>query len=260
MHFADWLPDFLNSIWTFISSLTLETITIFSLIVSILIYALTRNREIRMRRYETKKEKYKEFLDVIIFLFRKTKEFNSGKIKDFSSIESKYFEAGSNLSIYASKKLYNEFCFFKRITSDKAITELPYYDKNIIIYSIAKMYKIIRKEAGLNNDIMSVPKSIYFAIYDITKPDMKVKYYKSIYSRYRIKAVLFGASIKPKLPFLRLYYGLLKPIFFTVYIILFFIIKYLLYIPVKFIIERIIIKPIKLLCQKIKTRKKKADQ
>lgn len=53
--------------------------------------------------------------------------------------------------LYASKKLYKKYIFFRDFTTHEAFKKSKYYDNELLTYIIADILKQIRKEIGLAN-------------------------------------------------------------------------------------------------------------
>lgn len=206
------LSEYCVQLWVFIQTLKTEEIALISIIVSLIIYILSKRAELRFKKYEAKKEKYAIFIEFLADFFVKSKYYKNVNGKRLKEFESKFSEAGANLSVYGSKKLYKEFCFFRQITVDESIRNLKYFDQKLVIYSFAKMLKIMRKEAGLNKDSIGEPTLMLFVINDITKPESLKDYYKCDFKRKMIKFMILGGKIKSNAFFYWLWYSKIKPI------------------------------------------------
>lgn len=223
-------------IWRIIQTLSAEEIAVVSILVSFVIYILSKRAELRLKKYEAKKEKYTMFIEFLADFFVKSKQDKNlnTKNKSFKEFESKFSEIGANLSVFASKELYKEFCFFRQLTVDESIMNLKYFDQKILIYSFAKMIKIMRKEAGLNKDSISEPALMSFIINDITKPEMLRDYYKCSFKRKMIKFMILGAKIKSNSLLYWLWYSKLKPlIYIFIYTICLMILNVFVNMPKK---------------------------
>ncbi len=66
-------------------------------------------------------------------------------------MQQKFFDVGSSLMLYTSKKLYTKYIFFRDYTTHDAFKQSRYYDDALITYIIADIFKQIRKEIGLAN-------------------------------------------------------------------------------------------------------------
>ncbi len=76
---------------------------------------------------------------------------NAENGKPSSEMQQKFFDVGSSLMLYASKKLYKKYIFFRDYTTHDAFKKSKYYDVALITYIIADILKQIRKEIGLAN-------------------------------------------------------------------------------------------------------------
>lgn len=227
-----------------IKILTGEQIALLSVAVSFVLYLLSKRSEIKLKKYEAKKEEYAKFLTWIIKFFTEVKDMNldnkdpkprKGKTnqksptdKALEEFEKNFYEAGSSFAVYASKELYDEFLFFRKITTDEKVKELKYFDNTLVLYSLGRMVRIIRKEAGLNKSKIAIPQILAFAINDITKPQYLVEYEKLNFNRMMIKFYIIGSNIRSFYWIKSVWYSILKPmvvitsltIAYTIYLIL----------------------------------------
>lgn len=188
--------QFVNDIVDNIFSMSAEQIALTSIAVSLVIYLLSRSREQKLKKYEAKKEKYEVFIEFMVKFFSHSKDINEGKIDFVENLESDYYKLGANLAIYGSKRLYREYCFFRRITTDESIQKNKYYDDYLVILSFAKMFKLIRREAGLNMDMLSESKILMFIINDIQKAELVKKYRENQYKKIMLKYQIFLSNLK----------------------------------------------------------------
>jgi len=210
-----------------IKKLTGEQIALLSVAVSFILYLLSKRSEIKLKKYEAKKEEYAKFLTWIIKFFAEVKDMNldekdskprkgkpnqkSPTDKAFEEFQKNFYEASSSFAVYASKELYDEFLFFRRITTDEKVRELKYFDNSLVLYSLGRMVRIIRKEAGLNKSKIAIPQILAFAINDITKPQYLVEYEKLNFNRMMIKFYINGSNIRSFYWIKSVWYSILKP-------------------------------------------------
>lgn len=187
----------------------------------------------KLKKYEAKKEEYSKFIEFMVTFFSNAKEINSGSIDFTKEFQQDYYTLGATLAIYGSSKLYKEYCFFRRISTDEKVHESKYFDNYLLMLSFAKMFKIIRKEAGLNRDLISEPQILSFVLNDITKPELIKNHYRNAYNRIMIKFIIFGSNLKSTHWFFKIFYCFVKPLISIVLL------------SIGLLVLNIVIKPIK---------------
>lgn len=116
-----------------------------SILVTLLIYLLGKYNELKFKKHELKKEKYMEFINLL-----KETYIRGGNLLLDEEMKSKFFDFGSTIFIYGSKKMYKKYCTFREYSSE-IVKKCRYYDSQIILYIVADMLNQIRKEIGLYN-------------------------------------------------------------------------------------------------------------
>lgn len=138
--------DFLEYIISVIKSLSAEQITLISIFLSFIIYSLGKRNELRMKRHEAKRENYLKFLELHIEIFKKVSD--NQKIKT-EKLDTKFFDVGSSLLSYGSKKLYKQYLFYREITANPIAMNSNYYLEEMNLYLLGGILKQIRKELSL---------------------------------------------------------------------------------------------------------------
>ena len=107
----------------------------------------------------------------------------------------------------------------------------------MIIYSLGEMYKTMRKEIGLNHDLIpfDVPDMLSFYITDFTKPEFKKKFYRYHFNKLAIKSAIYWGKIENFIPIVWLQNYIIKPFFFLCFCIIRFPFKLLIITPIKLI-------------------------
>lgn len=213
-----------------ISSMTTEQIALFSIFISLLIFSLGKRYELKLKRHELKKEQYLKFLKLIEEIFSKTKELKSKQTKANSNdIQTAFFDLGSSLMLFGSKKLYRQYVFYREFNTNPSAQFSKYYDESLNIYILSKMFKTMRKEVGLNyiNNISDV-EILGFFINDIANnPRSKISSFKANFHLQMIKIEIFI--------FDRIYFVLTKKIFYSIFApilgLIGLLIKYMIMIP-----------------------------
>ncbi len=212
----------INKIKDILVNLSSEQIALISVIVTLLIYLLGKHNELKFKKHELKKDKYMQFVDLL-----KDTYLKGGDITLDDEYKEKFFDFGSTLFIYGSKKIYKKYCFFREFSSD-FIQKQKYYDKDIILYLIADLLNQIRKEIGMYN--LELPlnfKSISFFTNDIYfNPRISIRWWNSKIKVFLIKFELFMCRIE-EIVFLKIIFNILTVPFKMILLIL----KYLIVIP-----------------------------
>lgn len=184
--------DKLKVIKDAIMGLTSEQIAFISVIVTILLYLLGKYNELKLKKHELKKEKYMKFIDML-----KDTYLKGGDILVDEKYKEKFFEFGSTMFIYGSKKMYKKYCFFREFSSD-FVKKCKYYNKEVVLYLMADMLNQIRKEIGMYNFELPLNfKSISFFTNDIYfNPIINLKWWKNKITVILIKFELFLYKIE----------------------------------------------------------------
>lgn len=199
-----------------------EQIALISVIVTIIIYLLGKHNELKFKKHELKKDKYMQFVDLL-----KDTYLKGGDITVDEEYKEKFFDFGSTLFIYGSKKIYKKYCFFREFSSE-FIQKRKYYDKSIVLYLIADLLNQIRKEIGMYNFELPLNfKSISFFTNDIYfNPRIGIKWWNSKIKVFLIKFEIFMFKLE-EVVFLRILFDILT-IPFKMLLLIF---KYLVVIP-----------------------------
>lgn len=199
-----------------------EQIALISVIVTIIIYLLGKHNELKFKKHELKKDKYMQFVDLL-----KDTYLKGGDITVDEEYKEKFFDFGSTLFIYGSKKIYKKYCFFREFSSE-FIQKRKYYDKSIVLYLIADLLNQIRKEIGMYNFELPLNfKSISFFTNDIYfNPRIGIKWWNSKIKVFLIKFEIFMFKLE-EVVFLRILFDILT-IPFKMLLLIF---KYLVAIP-----------------------------
>lgn len=199
-----------------------EQIALISVIVTIIIYLLGKHNELKFKKHELKKDKYMQFVNLL-----KDTYLKGGDITVDEEYKEKFFDFGSTLFIYGSKKIYKKYCFFREFSSE-FIQKRKYYDKSIVLYLIADLLNQIRKEIGMYNFELPLNfKSISFFTNDIYfNPRIDIKWWNSKIKVFLIKFEIFMFKLE-EVFFLRILFDILT-IPFKMLLLIF---KYLVVIP-----------------------------
>ncbi|EGD46279.1 hypothetical protein Cpap_0891 [Ruminiclostridium papyrosolvens DSM 2782] len=209
-----------------ISKLKAEQVALFSIIVSFLIYLMGKRNELHLKKYEAKKQQYIKFIELLENVFS---QMNKKQFKNAEEMKKSFFDVGSSLLLYGSKKLYKQYVFFREFSSNPLVEKCKYYDEGLSLYLMAEMLRTIRKEVGLNFlDSVSQVEALAFFVNDVAfNPCSKIKISNSKFSLKMIKIELFFIERLQLVYTKRLFYNYAMPILGTFNLI----IKYFILMP-----------------------------
>lgn len=224
--------DLLSTIsnWASLIQLTTEQIALFSIFVSILIFSMGKRYELRFKKHELKKDQYAKFIKILEEVFMGMKLDDVDKLDEsFEEMKKDFFDMGSSLLLYGSKKLYKQYVFYREF-ADNSIAKLSkHYNQGLVLYIISDMLKTIRKEVGLNylNSISDVEILAFFVNDIASNPNSKIDSFRA---RYQLRMIKLEMFILERLNFVylkNLYYLIIAPVLG----ILGLIRKYLILVP-----------------------------
>lgn len=224
------LKELLKTIW----QLDTDQIAIISLAVTLLLFVLGKRAENKIKIYETRKEEYQKLIDFFLEIFANAGKDISKFTKD-DKAKKRFIDMGASLAIYGSKKLYKTYCFYRWISLDEKVQSSKWYSKDMGMYCLGEMFQIMRKEIGLNKELVQVdvPDVLSFYITDFTKPEFKKNYYKYHFKKYLLKSAIFWGKVEDFLPLIWISNYIVKPLFLTLFCVVRFPIKLLIVIPVR---------------------------
>lgn len=141
-----------------------------------------------------------------------------------------FFDAGASLAIYGSRRLYRLYVFSRNIDNNALVSKSKYYTKEISLYLYARIFKLIRKEVGLNSyDNIKNNEILAFFINDIgCNPIAEKKSIRIAYMIRMLKLELFFIDAISFVHISALYNFFIRPIFgFTVLLF-----KYAIILPI----------------------------
>ncbi len=227
----------MENIWDKISDfVTADNIALLSVIITVLIFVASRRAEIKYKKYDDKKIQYLKLIELMEKTLIETKKGKDGEIISTQEMKILFFDTGSSLLLYGSKKIYRQYLLFREFTSNPLIKQCKYYKDNVIIYIMSEILVTMRKEVGLSyfNSIGN-NEALAFFVNDISSNPIEKE--NALEAKFRIKMIRFELNIIDRTKFIyikTIYIRFIKPIFAGILIIF----KYLLVIP----IGRIIVK------------------
>ena len=222
-----------SAVWSFITGLTTDQIAVISLAITLLLFILGKHSDNKIKIYETRKEEYRKLIDFFQQIFA-SRGCSSAEITQDEELKKKMLDMGASLAIFGSKKLYKTYCFYRWLAIDQNIKSSRWYSNDIVLYSLGEMYQIMRKEVGLNHDLVTidVPDLLAFYITDFTKPQFKKKFYRYHFNKYALQSAIFWGKVEDFIPVVWVHNYIIKPIFFTLFCVIRFPIKLLIATPI----------------------------
>ena len=201
-------------------------------------YLLGKRNELKLKKHELRKDQYlkliKTFENVFSGALQKDRK---GNFVLNEKMKKEWFDMGSSLFIYGSRKVYKLYVFYRSYESNPLLKNSKYKNDEMSLFMMAKIFNQMRKEIGLNSFEGTFKfDSLAFFVNDISyNPLSKIKYYKSRYYYYMMKTELFLIDRIKFVYLKKMFYTIISPIFSVIG--LFF--KYFLMIPLGRIIMRL---------------------
>ena len=216
--------------WEKISSyITSDTIALLSVIITVLIFVLTRRAEIRYKKHDDKKVQYLKLISLMEKTLTGVKKDKNGNVILSNDVKHLFFDTGSSLLLYGSKKIYRQYVFFRSFTTNPLIKQCKYYEDGLALYIISDILLRMRKEVGLSsiNDIDD-SEALAFFINDLSNNPIAKE--KASAARFKLKMIRFELFMIDRAQFAfvkSVYRKFVKPIFSGVLIFL----KHIVVIP-----------------------------
>lgn len=212
------MEDILNKISEFI---TADNIALLSVIITVLIFVASRHEEIRYKKHDDKKVQYLKLIKLMEETFMGTKKDKKGELILSNNLKKQFFDTGSSLLLYGSKKIYRQYLLFREFTNNPLIKQCKYYKENIIIYIMSEILVTMRKEVGLSyfNSIGN-NEALAFFVNDISSNPIAKE--NALDAKFRIKMIKFELEMidRTKFIFIKTFYiSCIKPIFAGISII-----------------------------------------
>lgn len=211
------------------SYITSDNIALLSVIITVLIFVITRHAEIRYKKHDDKKVQYLKLIDLMQKTLSNPKKDKKGELILSDETKKLFFDTGASLLLYGSKKIYRQYLFFREFTTNPLIKQCKYYNDSIVMFIMADILRTMRKEVGLSyfNNIDS-NESLAFFVNDISSNPIAKE--NAMDAKFRIRMIKFELAMIDRTRFIfvkRFYVGFIKPIFAGCSIIL----KYTVVIP-----------------------------
>lgn len=235
MNVLQWIKDGIELVALHI---TADYVALFSVLVTIFIYILNRRAELKFKKYEHQKPEYQKLIDFLSIAYTQDEKLQvneDGKLSQ--EMQQKFYDMGASLMVFASKKLYREYLFFRDFTTSGHIKTCKHYDVKLIIYIVANIMRQIRKEVGLTAfNQLTTNEALGFIINDFaTNPVQKNEAQRMNYKIKMLKVELFFMNRYRFVATHAVYYNFVKPIFG----ILGCAVKYIVALPIVHIVKKI---------------------
>ncbi len=226
------MEDILNKINSFI---TADNIALLSVIITVLIFVASRYEELRYKKHDDKKVQYLKLIKLMEETFMGTRKGKNGELTLSNDLRKQFFDTGSSLLLYGSKKIYRQYLLFREFTTNPLIKQCKYYKDNIIIYIMSEILVIMRKEVGLSyfNSIGN-NEALAFFVNDVSSNPFAKE--NSLDAKFRIKMIKFELAMidRTKFIFIKTFYqNYIRPILAGISIVF----KYIVVIPLGRIIR-----------------------
>lgn len=224
--------------WEKLSSyITSDNIALLSVIITVLIFVITRHAELRYKKHDDKKVQYLKLIDLMQKTLSNPQKDQDGKVVLSDETRRLFFDTGASLLLYGSKRVYRQYLLFREFTTNPLIKQCKYYKDSVVMFIMADILMTMRKEVGLSyfNSISS-NEALAFFVNDISSNPVAKE--NAMDARFRIKMIRFELAIIDRTRFIfikQVYTSFIKPVFAGFLIVL----KYVLLIPFSHLIEKL---------------------
>jgi len=207
-----------------------DSVALLSVAITFLIFVITKYRETRYKKLEDKKVQYLKLVELMQKTFSfPVKTNKKGEVILSDEMRKLFFDTGSSLLLYGSKRIYRRYIFFREFASNPLIKKCKYYKEDLAMYIMSDILRTMRREVGLSmfNNIDDND-ALAFFVNDISSNPSADE--KRLDASFRLKMIKFELWMIERHQFIWLktiYYDILKPILSIPLIIL----KYIVVIP-----------------------------
>lgn len=209
--------------------ITADNIALLSVIVTVLIFIVSRSAEIRYKKRDDIKVQYIKLINLMEKMFSSAHKNDNGEIELSAELKSFFFDTGASLVMYGSKRIYRLYLLFREFATNPLIKQCKYYDSNVVIHIMSEILVTMRKEVGLScfNSI-SNNEALAFFINDVSSNPFAKS--NAMDAKFRIKMIRLELFIIDRTRILwvkKFYFVFIKPVFGTIKILC----KYLVVMP-----------------------------
>lgn len=209
--------------------ITANNVALLSVIVTVLIFIISRISEIRYKKHDDIKTQYIKLIQLMEKMFSFAHKKDNDEIKLTEELKTFFFDTGASLLMYGSKKIYRLYLLFREFTTNPLIKQCKYYDPEIIVHIMSEILVTMRKEVGLSYfNSISNNEALAFFINDVSSNPVAKS--NAMYAKFRIKMIKFELFLIDRTRLLwvkKFYFTFIKPIFGVIKILC----KYLIVIP-----------------------------
>ena len=224
--------------WEKVSSfITSDNVALLSVIITVLIFIITRHVEIRYKKHDDKKVQYLKLIELMQKILSTPMKNKKGEIVLSNETRRLFFDTGASLLLYGSKRIYRQYLLFREFSTNPLIKQCKYYKDSIALFIIADILVTMRKEVGLSyfNNIKN-NEALAFFVNDISSNPLAKE--NAMDAKFRIKMIRFELAMIDRTRFIfvkQIYISFIKPIFARLSIVL----KYILLIPLSCLIMKL---------------------
>ena len=209
--------------------ITTDNIALLSVIVTVLIFIVSRSAEIRYKKRDDIKVQYIKLIQLMEKMFSAAHNNENGEIELSEELKNFFFDTGASLVMYGSKRIYRLYLLFREFSTNPLIKQCKYYDPKIIIHIMSEILVTMRKEVGLSYfNSISNNEALAFFINDVSCNPVAIS--NAMDAKFRIKMIKLELFIFDRTRFLwvkKFYFIFIKPVFGAIKILF----KYLIMIP-----------------------------
>lgn len=217
--------------------ITADNVALLSVIVTILIFIISRNAEIKNKKRDDMKVQYIKLITLMEKMFTATHKKGNGELKLTEELKTLFFDTGASLLMYGSKRIYRLYLLFREFSTNPLIKQCKYYDPEVVIHIMSEILVTMRKEVGLSRfNSIANNEALAFFINDVSSnPIAKIT---AVDAKFRIKMIRFELFIVDRTRFIwvrKLHLTLIKPAWGAIRILA----KYVILVPLGKIISKL---------------------
>lgn len=217
--------------------ITADNVALLSVVVTILIFVVSRSAEIRYKKRDDIKVQYIKLISLMEKMFTSAHRKENGELELTEELKTFFFDTGASLLMYGSKRIYRLYLLFREFTTNPLIKQCMYYDSKIVIHIMSEILVTMRKEVGLSHfNSIANNEALAFFINDVSSNPIAKS--DAMDAKFRIKMIKFELFVFDRTRFLwvrKLYFTLIKPIWGALKIIF----KYMVMIPLGRILSKL---------------------
>ena len=209
--------------------ITADNVALLSVIVTVLIFIISRSAEIRYKKRDDIKEQYIKLIQLMEKMFSAAHKKDNGEIELSEELKTFFFDTGASLLMYGSKRIYRLYLLFREFTTNPLIKQCKYYDSKIVMHIISEILVTMRKEVGLSYfNSISNNEALAFFVNDVSSNPIAKS--DAMDAKFRIKMIKFELFIFDRTRLLwvkKFCFVFIKPLLGAIKILC----KYLIVIP-----------------------------